>query len=115
MRPVESPRRHAGHNGTARDIPRHHRAGADKSARADAYASENDGPRADGCPPLDQCSLELPVRRRLQLTPRVRRGGMLVVDEHNAVADEDLVFDGDAVTDERVALDLAARADDGSA
>ena len=35
----------------------------------------------------------------------------LVVDEHHAVADEDLVADLDSVADERVALDLAALAD----
>ena len=39
----------------------------------------------------------------------------LVVDEHDAVADEHLVLDRDAVADERVALDLAAGADHGAA
>src|ERR687885_468181 len=33
-----------------------------------------------------------------------------VVDEHDAVADEDLVLDADALADEGVAGDLAARA-----
>jgi hypothetical protein len=36
-----------------------------------------------------------------------------VVDEHHAVADEDLIVDGDAFADERVALDLAVFADKG--
>ena len=36
-----------------------------------------------------------------------------VVGEHDAVADEDFVFDGDAFADEGVALDLAVFADGG--
>ena len=50
---------------------------------------------------------ELPVLFGLQATVGARRARVLVVDEHHAVADEDLVADLDAVTDERVALNLA--------
>ena len=40
-----------------------------------------------------------------------RRPRIRVVDEHHAVADEDMVLDRDALADERVARDLAAPAD----
>jgi hypothetical protein len=39
---------------------------------------------------------------------------VLVVDEHHAVTDEDLVIDLDAVADERVALDTATGTDPGT-
>ena len=39
--------------------------------------------------------------------------GVAVVDEHDTVADEDLVLDGHPLADEGVALDLAVPADDG--
>jgi hypothetical protein len=42
--------------------------------------------------------------------PAVARG-MPIVDEHHAVADEDLVLDRHAFADERMRFDLAARAD----
>ena len=47
--------------------------------------------------------------RRLALVDR----GVAIVDEHDAVADKDLVFDGHALADEGVALDLAVFADEG--
>jgi hypothetical protein len=58
--------------------------------------------RLDGCP----------VGRRLQAAVRPGRTWVLVVDEEDTVADEDLVFDPDPVADEGVALDLAAGSHD---
>ena len=42
-----------------------------------------------------------------------RRARIRVVDERHAMADEDVIFDRDALTDERVARNLAAAADPG--
>ena len=39
--------------------------------------------------------------------------GVLVVCEHDAVADEDLILNGDALTDKSVALNFAVSADSG--
>ena len=50
----------------------------------------------------------------LGLEPAVgRRARVEIVDEHDPVADEDLVLDRHALADERVALDLASGADHG--
>ena len=43
----------------------------------------------------------------------IRRARIRVVDKHDAVADEDIVFDDDSLADERVTRDLAALADVG--
>src|SRR6185295_11678530 len=59
---------------------------------------------------LDERRLDFPVARRLQFAGR--RGGAWigVVDEHDAMADEDVILDRHALTDERMARDLAAAA-----
>src|SRR5262249_60327050 len=53
----------------------------------------------------------LPVAARLELTGRRRRARVGVVDEGDAVADEDVILDRHALADEGVARDLAAPSD----
>ena len=70
-------------------------------------------PGADRCSLLDYRSLDLPVGFGLQLPVGGRGPRIAVVDEHHAVADEDVVLNRDAFADERMARDLAALADAG--
>ena len=55
--------------------------------------------------------LNLPVRFGLEASVRVGGAGIGVVDEHDSMADEHIVFNRHALADERVAGDLAALAD----
>ena len=110
-RPSRDPR----HRGSRRDVARDDGAGADEGARADTNPAEDHGTRADRRPALDDGRSNSQSSAVCSSPAVVRRGRALVVDEHDAVPDEDLVLDRDAVADERVALDLAARADRGAA
>ena len=67
-------------------------------------------PEPSGGAALDDRVLEEPFGIVEQLSARVAGPRPPVVDEDDAVADEDLVMDLDPVADERVALDLAVRA-----
>ena len=57
--------------------------------------------------------LDLPIAGGLQLSGRGRRSRIGVVDEHHAVADEDVILDRHALADEGVARDLAPPANAG--
>src|SRR5213078_2591192 len=94
--------------GARRHVTRHDRPRADRGTLADADAAEDDRARADRRPPLEHGRLELPVLVGLKSSVVRGRARPLVVDEHDPVADVDLVADLDAGADERVALDLAA-------
>jgi len=96
-----------------RDISGHHAAGADDGAFADGDAAEDGGVGAERCPCFDDRGNDLPVGLGLQTAAGGGGPGVTVVDEHDAVADEDLVLDGDTLADEGVALDLAVPADGG--
>ena len=76
----------------------------------DDDAAENCRPRADARSPPDSSWLDFPVCFRLQRAARRGRARVLVIDEINAVADEDFVFDRDAFTDESVARYFAVAA-----
>src|SRR3954447_9410933 len=91
-----------------------HRPGSDEGTGADRHATEDDGPRSDRCAVVHLDAEQLPVVRRLDLPRRVEDARRLVVDEHHAVSDEDVVTDAHTVTDEGMALDLAVGADHGS-
>src|SRR5438132_8849648 len=84
-----------------RNITRHDRARADEGVSADRKATEDDRAGANGRALLDPGGNDCPVGVTLQAAgggrPRVA-----VVDEHDAMADEDLVLDGDAFADEAV-------------
>src|SRR5207237_2781569 len=82
------------------------RARADYGALADLDAAEDGRVRADGCAAADDCRFELPVRFGLRRSVGACGAGAAVVDEHDAVADEDFVLDVDALADEGVARNL---------
>src|SRR5262249_37714073 len=69
------------------------------------------GVRPDRRAPPYPCPHEDPIVFGGEPSLLVDRARLLVVDEHHAVPHEDFVLDHDSVTDERVALDLAALAD----
>ena len=77
-------------------------ASADNGVFADGDIAEDGGVGADGGPALDQGGDNGPVRFGLQVT-RVRGGpGVFVIDEHNPVSDEDLIFNGHPFADKGV-------------
>ena len=90
-----------------------HAAGADNGVFTDGDVGQNGAPGTDRRTLLHHGPLDLPVRFGLQLASPVVARGIGVVDERDAVADEDVVFDGHAFADEGVAGDLAAFADGG--
>src|SRR5438128_720778 len=106
-----NPRRDSGDRLAGRDVPRHDGAGAHDRAFADPDAAEDDRTRAEARSVLDDRLQQLPVVAGLEAALVRRRAWELVVDEHDAVADEDLVADLDSVAHEGVALHLAALAD----
>ena len=83
------------------DIVSDHSAGADHCALSNGDASEDDCAAADGCPSLYTGGNDLPIIFRLQAAVR-RRSRIKIVDKHDPVSHEDVVFNGDALTDEGV-------------
>src|SRR5881227_1981867 len=100
----------AGDDRAGGNVFSYYRARADYRALAYLDAAEDGRVRADGCAAADDCRFELPVRFGLRRAVFARGAGTAVVDEHDAVADEDFVLDADALADEGVARNLAARA-----
>ena len=96
------------------DVPRDDRACSHHRALPDAEPTRDHRPRSRARHhALDIVVEEFPVALGSQ--PSLGGGTWgFVVDEHHAVADEDLVLDLDARADERVALDLAVGADRGA-
>src|SRR5687768_6281637 len=109
--PSQNPRGVAGDRGPGGHVARDDRAGPDRGALADLDAAEDGRARPDGGPAPDDGAFERPVRLPLRRAVGVGRARAAVVDELDAVADEDLVLDRHALADEGVAGDFAARAD----
>src|SRR2546425_115983 len=87
---------------------RRHNAPRRKTRRTPARTPQPSGhPRIQPCPGR----LDFPVLLGLQRTVRSCGARVGVVDECDAVADEDVVLDGHAFANERVAGDLAVLAD----
>ena len=103
----------SGHYCVGRHIFGDDAAGADDGAFADGDAAEDGGIGAERSPCFDDRGNDLPVGFGLQAAAFGGGAGVKVVDEHDAVADEDLVLYGHAFADEGVALDLAVPADGG--
>ncbi len=101
----------AGDNRVGRDVACDDAAGADDGAFADRDVGENRGAGSDRSALLHERALDLPVARRLKLSGRRRRPRIGIVDEGDAVADEDVVLDRHTFADERVTRDLAAPPD----
>src|SRR5262249_17742188 len=104
----------AGHGLPWGDVPRHHGPGADRCLAADSHAAEDRRAGADRGTVLDDGPQHLPLAGAEQTPLRAARARPLVVDEDDAVADEDAVADLHPVADEGVTLDLAAGADPGT-
>jgi len=84
---------------------------ADDGTLADGHAAQDGGIAADGRAALDQGGDALPIGFGLQAAAVCRGTRVSVVDEHDAMPDEDLVFDGHPFADEGVARDLHPAAD----
>ena len=89
---------------------RDHGSGADQGTRADRHTSQNHSATADRGTATDPGENHFPVGVGLE-SAGGRRPGVEVIDEHDAVAYENLVLDGDPLADKCVTLDLAPSAD----
>lgn len=78
-------------------------AGADQRARADGQPAENCRTAADTGTAFDDGRNDLPLGVRLQCAIRARGARILVVDENDAMADKDFVFDSHPFADETMA------------
>src|SRR5439155_12354633 len=109
----EESRRVARDDAVRRHVARHDAAGGDDGVLADDDLGQDGcaGPDRRAFP--DERGFDGPVSRRLKLSRLRRRSRIRVVDERDAVSDEDLVLDSHAFTDEGVARDLAASTDGG--
>ena len=103
----DDPGRIACHHRARRHVFRHHAAGTYERVLTDGYAAQECGTRADGRAALDQRRNTFPIGFRLQTAIRSRGTGKAVVGERDIVADENLIFQGHAFADERVAGNLA--------
>ena len=83
-----------------------HRSGANERTFADGHARQNDRSASDRCTSLDSSGHDLPVCLGLQPAV-IRRARIQVVDEHDSMADKNVIFDGDSFTDESVRRNLA--------
>src|SRR5215211_1881906 len=111
-------RRSGGHarNSLARcDVARDDGAGADERTLTDPSAAQDNRAGPERRTMLDNGTHEQPVVLGLQRAQLARRTRELIVDEQDAMADENLVLDRDPCADERMALDLAPRTDHGIA
>src|SRR5262245_43415337 len=100
--------RHAGDSRPGRNIACDDRSGTDERPSTDPHSSEDHAARAEAGSFLDDRAKKRPVVCGLQAAVLGGRTRGLVVDEEDAVPDEDLVVDVDSFADEAVALDLAA-------
>src|SRR5580704_297159 len=101
----------ARHDAVWRNIFGDHAASAHNGVFADGDIRKDGRSGADRRALLNYGALDLPVGLGLQISVRCGRTRVAVVDEHHAMADKDVVFNGHAFTDEGVARYLAALAD----
>ena len=95
------------------NVPGDDSAGSNERAFADRDAGDDGGVAADRCCALHAGDFNLPVGLSLKAAVGIGRARMAVVGEHDAMTDEDFVFDDHAFTDESVRRDLATRTDRG--
>jgi len=72
----------------------------DDSFFADRHSTKDGSVAANGSAFLDKRGDYRPIRFRLQFSRTCGRAGVFVVDEHDAMTNEDFVFDGYTFTDE---------------
>src|SRR5438309_4489262 len=108
---AEDPRRIPSHNRIVGHIAGHNAAGPADGVLPDDHVREYGHPGPDRRAFSHQRGLDLPVLPGLEFPRRSRRPRIRVVDEGDAMADEDVILDRHAFTDEGVARNLAPPAD----
>ena len=103
----------SGNNRVGRDILGDHAAGADDRILTNLGVGQNRDARTDGGSFADHRPFNLPIALGLQFTIGSCGARVGVIDEHDAMTDEDIVFDHHAFANETVTGDLAAFADAG--
>src|SRR5215469_12513463 len=101
----------AGNDRPGRDVAYDHRARANQGALSDLDSAHHNRAASDRSAPAHHGVLHLPVALGLRRAVGGGRARISVVDEDDAVTNEDFVLDGDARTYERMAGDLASPAD----
>jgi hypothetical protein len=81
--------------------------GSHNGVFADCGIGKDRRTRTHGCSLLDYGPLDFPVGLGLQIPVSRSCPRIAVVDEHHAVADEDVVLNHDALTNKRMTRDLA--------
>src|SRR5213082_1684782 len=84
--------------GVRRNVFRDHRPGADDCVFSNRHVAKNSRPGPDRCAFLDPRALNLPIAFRLELTLPYRCARIRIVDEGDAMSDEDVIFNGHGVT-----------------
>src|SRR6185312_11902085 len=92
----------AGNDGVVGYITCNHAAGADNGVFADGHAAQDGRAGANRCAALDYSLYHSPVGFRLRVAILVGSAGIFVIDEGNIMTNENVVFDGHALTDKRV-------------
>src|SRR5271157_562024 len=101
----------AGDDGVSRNIFRYDAPGAYQGVFANGDVRQDGATRTDRSPLLHQGPLDFPVRLGLQTAFGRSRSRVGIVDEGDAVADEYVVFNGYALTNEGMARNLAVLSD----
>jgi hypothetical protein len=94
---------------------RDHGPSADERVRPDADAAKDDRARAKGRAVFDDRAFQRPVSLGLEGAVTHCCAWTPIVDEHDAVPDEDAVSDLDSGADKGVTLNFAVSADDSAA
>src|SRR6059058_178486 len=94
-------------------IPGYDTTRTDDCVFADGDPAKQSYTRSDRGAALDQGYFATPIVFSLQLAVAVGCARIAIVDERDAVPDEDVVFQGHAFTNKRVTRNLTARADSG--
>ena len=106
----QEPGRVSGDDRIGRYVLRHDSAGADERVLTDRDIGQDRGARSNRGAFADQGSFDLPVRFGLDLPIR-RSSGIGIIDKHDTVADEDVIFDVHAFANKGMAGYLAVLAD----
>ena len=100
----------AGNDRLISDVARDHCAGADKCASSDGYAAHDHGAAPDRRATFDQNRHHHPILWTGALS-RDSRPRLVVINEHHAMTDEDLILNSDPGANETVGGNLALRSD----
>jgi len=96
------------------DVMCNQRAGSDHRSLAYDHTAHDDGSASDRRASFDDSRFQAPLAVSLREATGPGGARMTIVDEDDAVTDEDIVFDRDACTYEAMARDLAPLTDSGA-